>query len=262
VLPTYNEVDSIRQCIEGFEALDIVDEIIVVNNNATPGTSEAVAATGAREVHEPTQGYGAAIRRGLAETSGDLVVLCEPDGTFDPDDLRKLLPFTVDTDVVFGSRTVQTFIWHGANMGLFLRWGNWAVAKLIEVVFGTMYLSDVGCTFRVMHRRVVEELLPEFRLTGSAFGLELLMRSVVARHRFVQVPVRYKARVGVSAVTGSHRAAFVLGIEMIRMILRFRLAPRSLQALPLAPDRDARGLPLGGSAEPDATEPAREAPAP
>jgi hypothetical protein len=105
-------------------------------------------------------------------------VLCEPDGTFDPAGLWKLLPFTVDTDVVFGSRTVQVFIWDGANMGLFLRWGNWAVAKLIEVIFGTAYLSDLGCTTRVMHRHVVDALLPRSRLTGSAFGLELLMHSI------------------------------------------------------------------------------------
>ena len=82
-------------------------------------------------------------------------MLCEPDGTFDPSDLLKLLPFTTDADVVFGSRTVQTFIWDGANMDLFLRWGNWFVAKLIEVLFNTNYLSDVGCTFRVMRRSVV-----------------------------------------------------------------------------------------------------------
>ena len=41
--------------------------------------------------------------------------------------------------MVFGSRTVMTFIWDGANMGLFLRWGNWAVAKLIEALFNTTY---------------------------------------------------------------------------------------------------------------------------
>jgi len=126
-------------------------------------------------------------------------------GTFDPADLHKLLPFTTDADVVFGSRTVQTFIWAGANMGLFLRWGNWFVAKLIEASFGTNYLSDVGCTFRVMRRDVVEDMLPRFRMTGSAFGLELLLRSVALRHPFVQVPVRYRARVGVSSVTGDRR---------------------------------------------------------
>lgn len=244
ILPTYNEAASIRSCIEQFEALGVVDEVIVVNNNAAPGTSEEVARTSAREVFEPVQGYGAAIRRGMAESTGDLVVVCEPDGTFDPADLHKLLPFTVDTEVVFGSRTVQTFIWEGANMGLFLKWGNWAVAKLIEVLFATVYLSDVGCTFRVMRREVVEAVLPKLRLTASAFGLELLMRIVVSRRPFVQVPVRYMARVGQSAVTGHSGKAVVLGIEMIWMVLRFRFLPRTLGARPLAADRDPRGLPV------------------
>ena len=150
VLPTYNEAGSIAECIRGFESLGIVDDLVVVNNNAHPDTSPAVAGTSAREVHEPVQGYGAAIRRGLAETStAELVCICEPDGTFDPADLLKLLPFTVDVDVVFGSRTVQTFILHGANMGAFLRRGNWAVAKLAMVLFNSVHLSDVGCTFRV-----------------------------------------------------------------------------------------------------------------
>lgn len=255
VLPTYNEADSIATCIKGFEALGIVDEILVVNNNAAAGTSEAVAATSAREVHEPTQGYGAAIRRGFAEATGDLVVLCEPDGTFDPSDLCKLLPFTVDTQVVLGSRTVQTYIWSGANMGPFLRWGNWAVAKMIEVLWGTVYLSDVGCTFRVLHRDVLDELLPRFRLFGSAFGLELLMRSVVARHRFVQVPVRYLPRVGESSVTGDFRGAFRLGCEMLLLVARFRLRPSSLSpaALPPPPPAGAAGAttppPLGHQGE-------------
>ena len=170
-------------------------------------------------------------------------MLCEPDGTFDPADLLKLLPFTTDAHVVFGSRTVQTFIWAGANMGLFLRWGNWFVAKLIEASFGTNYLSDVGCTFRVMRRDVVEDLLPRFRLTGSAFGLELLMRSVAVRHPFVQVPVRYRARVGVSSVTGDPTKTVLLGLEMIWLVLRFRFRPGSLAPRPLAEGRDRRGLP-------------------
>ena len=243
VLPTYNEVGSIQAVVEAFEVLEPVDEIIVVNNNAAAGTSEAVARTTAREVFEPVQGYGAAIRRGLAEARGDLIVLCEPDSTFDPSDLLKLLPFTTDADVVFGSRTVQTFIWDGANMGRFLRWGNWFVAKLIEVIFGTNYLSDVGCTFRVMRRRAVEEMLPRFSLSGSSFGLELLLRSVALRHPFVQVPVRYRARVGTSSVTGDKTKAFLLGLEMIGLVLRVRLRPGSLPPRPLAADRDRRGLP-------------------
>ena len=71
VLPTYNERESIRACIEAFEVTGVVDEIIVINNNAVVGTSDEVAPTSAVEVHEPKQGYGAAIRRGFKEASGD-----------------------------------------------------------------------------------------------------------------------------------------------------------------------------------------------
>jgi glycosyltransferase involved in cell wall biosynthesis len=224
VLPTYNEADSIGQCIKGFEALGVVDEIVVVNNNAHPDTSERVVDTSAREVTETTQGYGAAIRRGLAETRGfDLVAICEPDGTFDPDDLWKLLPFTTDADVVLGSRTVSTFIFTGANMGTFLRWGNWAVAKGLEVLFNTVSLSDVGCTFRLMKRSAIDRIESRFARTDSAFGLEMMLHVVGHRIPLVQVPVRYLPRVGASSVTGDLQKAVALGLLMIAMIINYRV---------------------------------------
>ena len=216
VLPTYNEAGSIAECIRGFESLGIVDDLVVVNNNAHPDTSPAVAGTSAREVHEAVQGYGAAIQRGLRETSSaDLVCICEPDGTFDPADLLKLLPFTVDVDVVFGSRTVQTFILHGANMGAFLRWGNWAVAKLAMVLFNSVHLSDVGCTFRVLSRDAIDQLQPEFRRDDSAFGFEMMLHVLSRGVLFIQVPVKYQPRIGDSSVTGDRMMAFRLGVAMI-----------------------------------------------
>src|SRR3712207_7621786 len=91
VLMTYAERDSIRSVIEGFFATGMVDEVLVVDNNAQEGTREEVEKTDARIVQEPKQGYGHATRRGLVEATGDLIVLAEPDGTFLPDDLIKLL---------------------------------------------------------------------------------------------------------------------------------------------------------------------------
>ena len=227
VLPTYNEAASITACINAFHELDIVDEIVVVNNNAHPDTSSAVAGTVAREVFESKQGYGAAIRRGFAETaSADLVCLCEPDATFDPRDILKLLPFTEDVDLVLGSRTVQTFIFSGANMGLFLKWGNWAVAKLTEALFNTVYLSDVGCTFRVISRSGIDRLSPRFRGNGSSFGFEMMLHAAHVRLPFVQVPVKYLARVGESSVTGNRVKTVRLGMTMIVMVVRERLRRR------------------------------------
>jgi glycosyltransferase involved in cell wall biosynthesis len=223
VLPTYNEKDSIAECVRKFEALGLVDEVIVVNNNAAAGTSEEVAKTGAREVIETTQGYGAAIKRGLREAQTDLVAVCEPDGTFEPADLRKLLAFMPECDYVVGSRTVSNFIWEGANMGFFLQWGNWAVAKMIEVLYNTVYLSDVGCTFRIMTRQQADMILEKSKLNGSAYGLEILLLAVIMRTRLVQVPVNYQPRVGVSSVTGDFGKTVRLGMQMIGLMLRMRL---------------------------------------
>ena len=223
VLPTYSERNSIREVITGFERIGIVDEIIVVNNNAAEGTSEEVAATTAIELHEPRQGYGAAIRRGIEESRSDLIALCEPDGTFTPSDLLKLLPFSAECDVVYGSRTVTAFIWHGANMGRVLRWGNWAVAKLLEVLFNTAYLSDVGCTFRVMKRPAAARLLSHAHTSGSEFGLELMIIGALHRFRTVQVPVNYTPRVGKSSVTGHLPEAILLGARMVALIVTARV---------------------------------------
>ena len=107
---------------------------------------------------ETIQGYGSAIRRGLAETpTPTSSASASRTARSTPTTSSSCSPFTADVDVVFGSRTVQTFILSGANMGWFLRWGNWAVAKLTEVLFNTVYLSDVGCTFRVLTRDLVGE---------------------------------------------------------------------------------------------------------
>jgi glycosyltransferase involved in cell wall biosynthesis len=229
VLMTYAERDSIRGVIEGFEAIDVVDEILVVNNNAQEGTAEEVEQTSARQVFEAAQGYGHAIQRGLREASGDLIALVEPDGTFLPGDLIKLLAYSDECDVVFGTRTTEELIWAGSNMGFFLKWGNWAVAKIVEILFNTSHLSDVGCTYRLLRRPLAEYVERNMRIGGSHAGPEIMMLAITSGARFVEVPVNYLPRVGVSSVTGSQVVAFRLGMTMVGLILRFRLrAPRRL----------------------------------
>lgn len=223
IFPTYNEKDSIRIAIEDFQYGRIVDEIIVINNNAAPGTSEEVAKTSAKEIHEPRQGYGAAIRRGFEEATGDFIIVAEPDGTFKGQDVVKLLAYADDFDVVYGSRTVKELIWEGANMGLFLKWGNYAVAKMMEFLFNTTSLTDVGCTMRCIHRRALNHLEPLFTVDGSFFGPEMMVLSILMRMKIVQIPVNYTKRVGSSSVTGNKMVAFSLGLRMIRLILSYRL---------------------------------------
>jgi len=222
VLPTYNEKDSIKEVIERFEALGVVDEILVINNNAAKGTSEEVAPTSAREVLETLQGYGAANLRGIKEAKGDLIAICEPDATFLETDLFKLLEYSRDFDVVYGSRTMNDMIWEGANMGWFLRVGNWAVAKLMMVLYGSCSLTDVGCTYRLMHRNVAEHVLATCVITKNFFSPEMMISTISGGFKNVQIPVNYKDRVGVSSATGNHWVAFKLGLRMILLIVQKR----------------------------------------
>lgn len=222
VLMTYAERDSIRGVIDGFFETGVVDEVLVVDNNAESGTAEEVARTRARLVREPEQGYGHATRRGLRECTGDLVVLAEPDGTFRPADITKLLVYSDECDVVFGSRTTRELIWAGANMAWFLRWGNWAVAKLIEVLFNTSHLSDVGCTYRLLRRASADEVAERMTVGGSHAGAEIMLLTITSGARFVEVPVNYLPRVGVSSVTGSPLRAVAVGLRMIGVALSFR----------------------------------------
>ena len=227
VLMTYAERMSIREVINGFLDTGLVDEVIVVDNNAEDGTVAEVEQTDARLVFEPQQGYGHAIRRGIMESTGDLIVLAEPDGTFLPSDLTKLLAYSVDCDAVFGTRTTRELIWRGANMGWFLKWGNWGVAKLVELLFNTSHLSDVGCTYRLFRRPLADSLAAKMRVGGNHAGAEILLLTILSSARWVEIPVNYLPRVGRSSATGSPFAASAIGLRMILLILRFRLrSPR------------------------------------
>lgn len=235
IYPTYREKDSLCEQIVAAAESGWIDEVLVVNNNAEPGTSEEVA-RGAqivysrklpvtvREIFEPRQGYGAACLRGLDEAQGFFRCLSEPDGTFVQADVVKMLVYCDRCDLVLGSRTVTTFIWSGANMWWFLRYGNWAVAKMLELLFNTTSLSDVGCTMRCVKAPAYYNMRPYLTIPGSYFGPQMMLVAHLLKLPVVQVPVNYKDRVGTSSVTGDFQKAFKLGMRMIWLILQYRAA--------------------------------------
>lgn len=222
VLMTFAERDSIRSVIESFFATGLVDEVLVVDNNAQEGTADEVRRTRARLVHEPQQGYGHATRRGLLEARGELIVLAEPDGTFLPGDILKLLVYSGECDVVFGTRTTRELIWAGANMAPLLRWGNWAVAKLIEMLYNTSHLSDVGCTYRLLRTETAAKVAENMTVGGNHAGVEIMLITILSGARFVEVPVNYLPRVGTSSVTGHPIKALHVGLRMTELVLRMR----------------------------------------
>lgn len=225
IFPTYKEKESIKQAILDFFATGLVDEIIVVNNNAALGTDEEVKKTKARLVYEKKQGYGYAIRKGFKKAKGDIIIVSEPDGTFAGQDIEKLLAYHADGfEAVFGTRTTKGLIWEGANMGFLLKWGNILVAKMIELLFlSPTQLTDAGCTMKLFTRKALRKIQPQFTIGTSHFGPEMIILTIINGIDFIEIPINYFPRVGQSSVTGNWRKTVILALRMILLTLKYRL---------------------------------------
>jgi glycosyltransferase involved in cell wall biosynthesis len=222
VMPAYNEEKGIGTVVRSFLSIHEVDEVIVVNNNSSDNTGEIAARAHAMVVPEKLKGYGYASQTALRSANSDFIIIVESDDTFRAEDVHKFLAYAEDFDVVFGSRTSKSCIWEGSNMGPFLRYGNWAVGKLLEYIHNGPCLTDVGCTYKLLRREALQHLSPMFTVGLSHFSPELMILAIRSRLRCVEIPIHYRPRVGTSKITGSFWKAFRLGLRMIMMIVDYR----------------------------------------
>lgn len=221
VFSTFREKNSIRQAIEDYFATGSVDEVVVVNNNAEEGTDEEVIKTPARLVHERKQGYGYGYQRGIREATGDYIFLSEPDGTFLASDIERFLVYANDFPVVIGTRTNQSSIVAGASMGFWRKWADVIEGKIIEVLFLTNSVTDVGCTCKLLRRDVAEELGRSWRTTNALFATELLLLVVAKRIKFIEIPITFGERVGESTLTGLWWQLPKWGLHILWFIVSF-----------------------------------------
>jgi glycosyltransferase involved in cell wall biosynthesis len=244
VMPAYNEEKGIATVVRSFLSLPEVDEVIVANNNSSDKTAELAATAGANVVREERRGYGYACQTALRSAVSDYVIIVESDVTFRAEDVRKFLVYAEDFDVVIGSRTSKSCIWEGSNMGPFLRYGNWAVGKLLEYVHNGPCLTDVGCTYKLFRREALQHLIPMFTVGRSHFSPELMILAIRSHLQCIEIPVHYGPRTGTSKITGTFWKAFRLGLRMITMIVayRFKHIPRAVPETQPTPRRAfARG---------------------
>ncbi len=201
IFPTYREKNSIFKAIQEFDSSGYVDEIIVVDNNAEKGTQEQVGKTRARLVIERDQGYGKAIKTGIDATDADLLIVTEPDGTFDGKDVIKLLSYSDDFDIVFGSRTHVPLIKSGAGMHFLRRILDVMLGKLIAFLFLSSTFTDVGCTLRLTNRKSWTKIKKKSKSNGALFATEWQLIAARENIKFIEIPVNYRKRIGRSSLT-------------------------------------------------------------
>ncbi|MBI4132315.1 MAG: glycosyltransferase family 2 protein [Candidatus Sungbacteria bacterium] len=221
VLPTYREKDSIRRVLEEFIATSLLDEVIVVDNNAEAGTREEIQKVKGNSlitvIHEKRQGYGYALQTGLLAAKGDWVVSIEPDGTYSARDLKRFFVFGEDFQVVLGSRTITKT--KNKDWGFWRREVNILYGLLIHLLFHASVMTETGCTYKLLHRDVIRRLAPQWRETSSYFATELLLLVVANGINFVEVPVTFRERIGPSTVVTGNLRLFKLGWVGLRQIM-------------------------------------------
>jgi len=221
-LTAYNDESSIAAAVSDFRGHPLVRQVIVVDNNSRDNTFEVARHAGAKVVSEHRPGYGHCVYRcfqeALAEGDTELIVICEGDMTFRASDLEKLLAYIDHADIVNGTRIVEQLREYETQLSTFMLYGNFFVAKLLEVKhLGRGTMTDVGTTYKLVRRRSAERLLPILNsgvnLEFNAHFLDIAFRS---GERVVECPITFHPRVGISkGGNSSNWRALRVGLGMI-----------------------------------------------
>ena len=169
-------------------------EIIIVDGCSTDGTAEIlrreIAVRDIKVIFQTARnGRGGALREGLAQATGEVVVFQDADLELDPSCFPQLLQPILDgtADVVLGSR----FINGKPTMTFLQHWGNVAVTWAFNLAWGTR-LTDVETCYQMAKTAIVRNM--RFDRTDMSFTVELMVRLVLRRLRIVEVPVAYFPR--------------------------------------------------------------------
>lgn len=226
VLTAYNDQESIGMAVREFRAHRAVSRVIVVSNNSRDQTLTRAREAGAEAVNEPHPGYGQCVYRCLQEAlrAGDseIIVLCEGDMTFRAYDIDKLLTYLPHADVVNGTRIVEQLREFHTQLSTFMYYGNFFAGKLLEVKhLGKGTFTDVGTTYKAIHRDALERLLPHLRPHVNLEFNAHFMDVVLSRgEAMVECPITFHARVGQSKGGNVNNArAIKVGLRMIAGML-------------------------------------------
>ena len=194
IVPTYNEERTISNILAQVRSVDIPKEIIVVDDGSTDGTStileqEAKCPDTRVFIHRRNQGKGAAVRTGLTQVTGDIVLIQDADLEYDPRDYPALLRPILEgrTKAVYGSRFLgehkAMYFWHSV--------GNKFLTLVTNVLYDTT-LTDMETCYKVF----TSDIAASLNIRQERWGIDPEVTAKILRQgiRIYEVPISYNGR--------------------------------------------------------------------
>ncbi len=220
IIPAFNEEKAIANVIN--EIPDYVSEIIVISNNSTDKTIEVATNAGATVLSENRKGYGIACLKGMEyianrDKKPEIIVFLDGDYSDFPEELTQIVEpiITQNIDFVIGARVSN--LREKGSMTPQQVFGNWLATFLMKLFFKAKF-SDLG-----PFRAIKYDQLLKLEMEDKTYGwtVEMQLKVLKQKMTYVEIPVRYKNRIGISKVSGTVKGTIMAGIKIIGWILKY-----------------------------------------
>jgi len=220
IIPAYNEADSIVNVIKDIP--QIVNEVIVVNNDSTDNTEINAQNAGATVLTENKKGYGYACLKGMDYISNlkskpDIIVFLDGDYSDYPEELTKVIKPIIDNDIdfVIGARVKQ--LREQGSMTPQQIFGNWLATFLMKLFFNAKF-TDLG-----PFRAIKYDKLLALNMEDKTYGwtVEMQLKALKQKLTYIEIPVSYKQRIGVSKVSGTIKGTIFAGVKILGWIFKY-----------------------------------------
>lgn len=221
IIPAFNEENGVGLVIQEIPK-DLIAEIIVVNNASTDNTEKIAREAGVTVLRESTPGYGRACLKGIdylkkKEVRPSIVIFLDADHSDYPEEMRELIKPILENkaDLVIGSRALGQK--ESGSMTPQQIFGNWLATLLLRVLYKITF-TDLG-PFRAI--RFDSLLLLDMQDKTYGWTVEMQLKAAKLGLRCMEVPVRYRKRIGFSKISGTVKGTIMAGVKIISTIFKY-----------------------------------------